>query len=369
MPIPSTTVQRPVSKRDEAGQLAHDLNNLLAVIGGHADAIEPSMPAGGEDYASVQAIQRAVAAGAKLAERVRRLGGAAPVSVRGVDVGPIVARTTDQAAERFGHRLSVSATPPSRLWSAAVDPELVSQALWQLVTTAVDVMPHGGALTVRCMNVEFGAGGTSGRRDRYVRVELSGQTVVSGEVPPAGGGAAATDAAALTEALVAAGGRISTESDGASMATWALLLPSDGVEPLAATAPDARAGSVLVVDGDQTRGRLVQAVLQRHGFAADVTASLDDAARTLASRPVDLMVADAALCGGAGDAVAVARRHAVRVLPIAAAGVAVPGPALRAPFNARQLMQGVEAAFSEPATGRPSLLPIDGLTLHSEGIA
>jgi signal transduction histidine kinase len=141
--------------RDEAGQLAHDLNNLLAVIGGHTDALEYALPAEGPDHESIVAIQRAVRSGAALADQVRKLGRPAPALVRGTDVQPVLETMSSDATRRFGHRIAVAVHAAPRLWSASVAPTLIDQALWHLMTRAVDVMPHGGTLNVRCMNVEL----------------------------------------------------------------------------------------------------------------------------------------------------------------------------------------------------------------------
>ncbi|MGE0362186.1 MAG: hypothetical protein AB7H93_18145 [Vicinamibacterales bacterium] len=370
MPIPSTTVQRPVSTRDEAGQLAHELNNLLAVIGGHADALEPALPAAGDDHDSIVAIQRAVMAGAKLAERMRRLGGTVPAPARGVDVLPAFERASQEAARRFGHRITVVTHTAPALWSTSVASSLVEPVLWQLLTEAVDVMPHGGTLTLRCMNVEFGAARGAARRERFVRVELSGPTLFAGGGSASAVESPAADAVAPLDALALAGGRISRESDGATMATWAVLLPSDGVEPLGAPAAASRGASILVVDADVARRSLMQALLQRQGFVAHVAASVDDAARALDDSPVDLMVADAALRGLSGDAATLARSHAVKVLPIETrSGGTGAAPALQAPFTAQQLLAGVESALGmDGAPASPRVLAYRE-ACHSEEIA
>jgi two-component system, cell cycle sensor histidine kinase and response regulator CckA len=382
MPISSTKDRRPVPPRDETGQLAHELNNLLAVIGGHADAIEPSLPAEGPDRESIVAIQRAVVTAAAVVDRVRTLGGRPPAPVRGVDVQPVVDRTSGDAARRFGHRLSVTVHPSTHLWSASVPPTLVEQVLWHLLSQAVDVMPHGGTLTVRCMNVEIGgaAARPAERRERFVRVELSCATVfpAAGSTPIGDETARSPEVETLFDSLVQAGGRVATETDGTTMATWALLLPSDGVEPLPASVPIARAATILVVDADEARRSLMQALLQRQGYAAHASSSVDDAARALEARRVDLLVADAAMTGLAGDAAALARTHAVKVLRIeprdqsAPASDPTPGHALRAPFSADQLMAGVDAALGAPATevARPRVLAYrDAVAVHSEEIA
>jgi CheY-like chemotaxis protein len=382
MPISPWKDRRPVlPNRDEAGQLAHDLNNLLAIIGGHADALEPAVPAEGPDRDSIEAIQRAVRTAAAVVERVRKLGHPAPAPVRGVDVLPMVEATSSDATRRFGHRVSVALHAAPHLWSASLPPSLIEQALWHLMTRAVDVMPHGGTLNVRCMNVELGAPGpgTTARRERHVRVELSCPTVfpgADGVVPE--GDASKAETEVLLEALSRAGVGLSVETDGAAMATWALLLPSDGVEPKRPVEGAVRAATILLLDADEARRSLVHALLQRQGYAARVATSVDEAARALAAAPVDLLVADAALHGLGGDAATLARRHAVKVLRIVAGGAPATGgsesaaEALRAPFTAEQLMAGVEAALGSHsvAVARARVLAYrDAVAVHSEEIA
>jgi hypothetical protein len=72
-------------------------------------------------------------------------------------------------------------------------------------------------------------------------------------------------------------------------------------------------------------------------------------------------------------AAGLARRHAVKVLPIRTAGADLPGDglALAAPFTADQLMAGVEAALGTPTAGTAArVLPYrDAVIAHGEEIA
>lgn len=259
--------RRPQLPRDEAEQLAHELNNLLAIIGGHADALEPAVPADGPDRDSLGAIQRAVRAAAGIAVRVRRLAPAPQPQARGIDAGPLVAAAARDAGGRLGQRLTVVSTPTPSLWSASVPAAVIADALRQLVDRIADHMPHGAVLTMRSMNVETGPTPRrpSSRRERWVRIEMSGATTRQGvgasPLMPGPGADGALDEVSR------AGGRIQFETDGATMATWVLVLPSDGIEPLPAAAhPPEEPAMVLLADVESPRRAMAGTVLRRHGY-------------------------------------------------------------------------------------------------------
>jgi CheY-like chemotaxis protein len=356
--------------------LAPELHHLLAVIGGPADAIELALPAEGPARAAITAIRRAVRSGAGLAGQVRRLSGRTPAPQHGVDVQPMVEAAARDAMRRFGHRLSVVVHAAPDLWSAAVPPTLIAQALGHLVSRAADAMPHGATLNVRSMNVEPGGRHAEARRERQVRVELSAPTVVAGG-QLAGDEDAPADGGPLLEMLRRVGAQLSVETDGATTATWVVQLPSDGVEPLRPAAPVDRGAAILLVDADDARRQLVQTLLHKHGYAARVADSVDEAARTLAGAHVDLVVADCALHGTSGDVATLAHRHAVPMLRLVAAGAgdadreAGPVEVLRMPFSGQQLLAGVEAALSPPRPVAGARVPVfrDAVAVCSEEFA
>jgi signal transduction histidine kinase len=258
--------RRPQPPRAEAEQLAHELNNLLAIIGGHADALEPALPSDGPDHESLDAIQRAVRTAASIAVRVRKLAPAPPPQVRGIDAGPLVAAAARAAARRFGQRLTVVATPTPSLWSASLSAAAIETVLEHLVDRVAEPMPHGAVLTIRSMNVETGATPrhSSSRRDRWVRVELSGATLRQGISASPLAPDAGTEAA--LDELTRAGGRIQVETDGATVATWVLLLPSDGVEPLPAAADLPLRTAELLAEVELPRRHVAGTVPGRHGY-------------------------------------------------------------------------------------------------------
>ncbi|MEZ5290577.1 MAG: hypothetical protein R2745_05815 [Vicinamibacterales bacterium] len=293
-PQPVGAPARPV-QRDEAGQLSHELNNLLAIIGGHAECLA-AMPG---DAGAVDAIRRAVASAAQVSVKVRALGQAPGRPGRAVDIDAVLAAVQDDLRRTFGHRLGVIVQPAPHPWTVAIDRAVVHHALAALSAEAVETMPHGGTLTFRTMNVEVGrrheGAPVAARPGRYVRVEVSYQTATP--AAPAPPRRRDVDEAGVTalEALRRAGGRIVVDTDGVRIATVGLLLPSDGMtvlKPRDTSTPQPTGRSVMVVEQDATHRRLLQAVLRGQGHEVDAAESVADAEPYLALHPDAVLVTD-----------------------------------------------------------------------------
>lgn len=281
--------------RDEASQLSHELNNLLAIISGHAECLQVS-PA---DASVVDAIRRAVASAAQVSTRVRNLGPARDRSGRAVDIDAVLAAVQDDLRRTFGHRVAVAVQPAPHPWMVTVDRAVVHRAVAALAAEAVQSMPHGGTLTFRTMNVEVGprkpTAPVTARPGRYVRLDVS---YLCANVPPEASPhrreSDDADMAAL-EALRRAGGRVMVDTDGLRVASVALLLPSDGVTILRArpaSAPQPTGRRVVLVEGDATHRRLLTTVLKGQGHDVAVAATADEAALAVGGDRDALIVTD-----------------------------------------------------------------------------
>ncbi len=292
---------------DEAGEIAHELNNLLAIISGHAEALgTAAAPARGP---SLDAIQSAVASAAKLSPRVKSLGRASTPLTAGVDIDGLLAAVQADVRRTFGHRLSVVVQPAPHPWTVAIERTIVEHALAVVAADAIEAMPHGGALTFRTMNVEVGARRASSpvplRPGRYVRVEVSYLT--SGvPVPPVPLRRETDDVEpAGLAALCRAGGRVFFDTDGVRVASVVVMLPSDGVtvlRPRGARAHAACAASVLLVERDPVLRRLLQTVLEGEGHRVSVSGTPAECREVLARESVGLLVTDAIDAHGADAA-------------------------------------------------------------------
>ena len=363
---------RPRAGRDVAGQLSHELNNLLAIISGHSEVLLATPPGTRVDASSVDAIQRAVTAAAQVAARVRTLGRGPDCAARGVDIDALLSAVQADLRRTFGHRLAVAVQPAPHPWTVAIDRAVVEHGLAAIAADAIDAMPHGGTLMFRTMNVEVGPrrpGATMAvRPGRYVRVEV---TYLTAGVPmptrPARRESDAPGPAGL-DALRQAGGRVIFDTDGVRVASVAVLLPSDGVtvlRPRAAVAPATTSASLLLMEQDVTLQRLLKTVLKGHGYRVTTATTPEEAAEALATHAVDVIVTDRVPVDGPHDASRwLAAYPSLRVLGTsdtvsrALARVATSrrvGVVAR-PLAADQVAEAVRALLEAPA-GMPAELP------------
>ncbi|MEP7118813.1 MAG: hypothetical protein ABI880_14585 [Acidobacteriota bacterium] len=300
---------RPRAGRDQAGQLAHELNNLLAIISGHSECLLTTPPGAPVDGSSVDAIQRAVVAAAQVAARVRALGRAPDAAARGVDIDSLLSAVQADLRRTFGHRLAVAVQPAPHPWTVAIDRAVVEYALAAIAADAINAMPHGGTLTFRTMNVEIGqrrpAVTAALRPGRYVRVEVTYLT--AGVATPVQPSRRATDPQGPSglDALRQAGGRVLFDTDGVRVASVAVLLPSDGVtvlRPRVTLAPAAATASLLLIEKDPTLQRLLQTVLKGHGYRVATATTAEEAAAVLEQQSIDVLLTDHIPVEGPHDA-------------------------------------------------------------------
>ncbi len=300
---------RPRAGRDAAGQLSHELNNLLAIISGHSEVLLATPAGTPVDASSVDAIQRAVTVAAHVATRVRALGRDRNTVARGVDIDSLLSTVQADLRRTFGHRLAVAVQPAPHPWTVAIDRAVVEHGLAAMAADAIDTMAHGGSLMFRTMNVEVGsrlAGTTVAvRPGRYVRVEV---TYLTASMPMATRRARREGDAPGPlglDALRQAGAHVSFDSDGVRVASVAVLLPSDGVtvlRPRAAVTPASASASLLLMEQDATLQRLLQTVLQGHGYRVRTASTPEEAATAMAAHAVDLIVTDRVPVHGPHDA-------------------------------------------------------------------
>ncbi|MBM4037187.1 MAG: hypothetical protein FJ290_01620 [Planctomycetes bacterium] len=163
--------------------VAHDLNNLLTLIAGHAEIALSTAGEGSALRTSLEQIVHAADIGASLAGQWLRAGREANVPLPReaalcaplaggrqcvpvvTGINPIVRNALDIFQPLLPPDISLQLELAPGLWPAAADPVAIEEAIINLVDNAREAMPSGGTLTVSTENVVVGDGGWPGAPD------------------------------------------------------------------------------------------------------------------------------------------------------------------------------------------------------------
>ncbi len=135
------------------GGVAHDFNNMLAVIVGNLDILIHRLTA--DDGRAKAVAENALAAAHRAAALTRRLlafSRLQPLDPKTTDANRCVSEMTEMLRRTLGERIAVETVLAGGLWPALVDRPQLESALLNLAVNARDAMPDGGRLTVETSN-------------------------------------------------------------------------------------------------------------------------------------------------------------------------------------------------------------------------
>jgi PAS domain S-box-containing protein len=143
---------RQVQKMEAVGQLAggvaHDFNNILTVIHGHASMLQLGANLSPTAAKSAQQIVSAAERAAGLTRQLLTFSRRQMLQPQRLDLNEIVANVTKMLSRLLGEHvgLQVSASPEPA-WVLA-DATMIDQVVMNLAVNARDAMPHGGQLSI-----------------------------------------------------------------------------------------------------------------------------------------------------------------------------------------------------------------------------
>jgi two-component system cell cycle sensor histidine kinase/response regulator CckA len=160
-----------------AGGVAHDVNNLLAVIFGHSALLAAAPPSQERLRDSVAEINRAAERAAGLTGQLLAFGGQQAVEPRVLDLGSVLDQSRSLLQRLIGEEVRLTMILPSNLSRVKIDPNQINQMLLSLVMNACDAMPQGGELTIEIRDVKFDADSAIGHPeispDHYVLLAVT----------------------------------------------------------------------------------------------------------------------------------------------------------------------------------------------------
>ncbi|MEA2475872.1 MAG: two-component system, cell cycle sensor histidine kinase and response regulator CckA [Actinomycetota bacterium] len=362
-----------------AGGVAHDFNNILAVILNYAEFVDESLDEGHAGHSDLTQITRAGERGAELVRQLLAFSRQEVIELAAVDLSEVVNGMAVLLERSCGEDISLTLESSAELSLTMADHGQVEQILLNLVNNARDSMPRGGKITIATRDVVLETG---------TRAGLPGGHYVCLTVTDTGTGIDAQTHERIFEPFFTTKPR--SEGTGLGLATvygivkrvqggiyadselgvgttFVVYFPMTDEQmpaPVEFTPIEAtnHAATILVVEDEDPVRELIGRILRRDGF--DVI-DVDSGAKAVEicsahEGDIDLLLTDVVMPGMSGpqlrDLVHVIRPE-MRVLfisgytdeLIARRGVLEKGESLLSkPFNSQQLLTRVRESLNAP---------------------
>ena len=157
------------------GGLAHDFNNILAIILGNIELLRAYLPKDPYTDELVDAVMRATLHGKDLTGHLLAFSRRRLLNPQAVDVNVVVAGIVRLLGRTLGATIGVTMSTSTDAGMAFADPAALEAALLNVALNARDAMPDGGSLTIHTSTVAIE---TAPETDddllpgRYVRIAL-----------------------------------------------------------------------------------------------------------------------------------------------------------------------------------------------------
>lgn len=316
---------RQMQKMEALGQLtggvAHDFNNMLAVIVGSLD-LASRVRAGDEERAR-RMILAALDSARRAAQLTRRLlaySRLQPLSPKPIEVKTFVSDVAELLRRTLGEHIEIETVFGAGVWRANVDVAELESAILNLALNARDAMPNGGKLTIETSNTYLDRAYASAHIDvepgQYVLIALTDTGLgMPAEVmskafdpffttKPAGTGTG-LGLSQVYGFMKQSKGHVAIYSELAVGTTVKLYLPryagelvESKVEGLPRAIVEGTRHVVLVVEDEQAVRDFVLEALGQLGFKSVGVSNAEAALRVLTDRPdIDVLITDVVMPG------------------------------------------------------------------------
>ncbi|HET8538764.1 MAG TPA: PAS domain S-box protein [Anaeromyxobacter sp.] len=305
-----------------AGGVAHDFNNVLAAILGHADTLASELPPGARGREDAEQIATAARRAKGVVQQILAFARRRPTEARPVDVAAAIREELPLVRAAMPAHVEIAQRLDPDAGAVRADPTHLHQILLNLSANARDAMQErGGRLAIEVSRAEIpGAGGAPPglAAGRYVRlavrdtgVGMDAATRARAFEPyfttkPVGAGSG-LGLAVVHGTAVSLGGAVSLESEpgrGTSVTVWLPRLEGcAGAQGCGAAAARAGNGCVLLVDDDPPVARAIARMLESLGYEVAICGDGASALERFRSDPqrFDAVITDQTLPGLCGD--------------------------------------------------------------------
>jgi PAS domain S-box-containing protein len=136
-----------------AGGVAHDFNNILAVICGHTDLALMQLSPDAPLRSSLECIQESAERAANLTRQLLAFARRQVIEPRRINLNELVVNLNKMLRRLIGEDIKLVTQAAPELGPVKADPGQIEQVLLNLVVNARDAMPEGGTLTIHTDNV------------------------------------------------------------------------------------------------------------------------------------------------------------------------------------------------------------------------
>ena len=147
-----TQAQKMESVGRLAGGVAHDFNNMLSVILGHAEMASLQVGPANPIYSDLQEIQKAADRSANLTRQLLAFARKQTIIPKVLDLNETVAGMLKMLQRLIGEDIHLNWQPDMNLWPIKVDPSQIDQILANLCVNARDAITEIGVITIETRN-------------------------------------------------------------------------------------------------------------------------------------------------------------------------------------------------------------------------
>ena len=148
-----------------AGGVAHDFNNMLGVILGHAEMGLARVPREAEVRDDLEEIRKAASRSAELTRQLLAFARRQTIAPRQTDLNASIEGTLKLLQRLIGEDIRIQWRPEPALWRVRIDPTQLDQVLANLCVNARDAITGQGLITIETFNCRLGDEDCAGRPD------------------------------------------------------------------------------------------------------------------------------------------------------------------------------------------------------------
>jgi len=160
-----------------AGGVAHDFNNMLTVILGHAELIKARLPHNDSSLKGILEIEKAAGHSRDITRQLLAFSRKQIIAPQQIDLNELIGNTKTTLARLIGEDIDLCFYPGQNLWRIKFDPSQIDQILINLAVNARDALPDGGNLTIETTNISLDEAYCQNHHDfdpgHYVRLTVS----------------------------------------------------------------------------------------------------------------------------------------------------------------------------------------------------